>query len=248
MSERRVIAIGGPGLGDSLSYSTLPEELTRQHGYEVWIRPPFHPWRNTEVRALWERNPYVAGFTDDPGSDFEPWERREARSYRSWILGMENAYGCHPTNEWPRLYGPSPQFRPECGGKVYIDPRSSSQAFPAHAIEVYVAKVGHQLGFDPASVIVVESPYSAVNGADALADNPREIVRGLDEYASVVTSCAVFMTVESGGHMFASAVKGARLTPHVTSLFSVFQFNDKVFRMSNVDYKITSAGEAHRDW
>lgn len=245
--SRRVIAIGGPGLGDSLSYSTLPEELTRQRGYEVWIKPPFLPWRNPEVRALWERNPYVAGFTDDPGNGFARWEHREPRSYRSWILGMENEYGCLPTNEWPRLYGPPPKILSEMRRQVFIDPRSSSQAFPAHVIEQYVKNVGYQLGFDPSRVFVVESPYSAVNGADALADNPRWRVSGIDEYTSVVASCAIFLTVESGGHMLASAVKGASRTPHVVSLFSTFQYNDRVFVMGNVDYRVTGKID-EKDW
>jgi hypothetical protein len=241
---RKVIELGGPGLGDWLSYSTLPEELTRQ-GHEVWIKPSVWGWRNPEVQALVAANPFVAGFTDEPGSKFTRYENREPRSYPSWIMGMENEYGCKPTNAWPKTYM-QPAIREDWAGRVFLDPRSSSQPFPRDVIDEYVHKVGYQLAFDPADVTVIESPYSCANGHDAMRHNRRLHVPGLADYASAIASCAIFLTVESGGHMFASAIKGGNETPNVVSLFTNRQINDVVFHMGNVSYR--AAGDIAPDW
>jgi hypothetical protein len=243
--SRKVIEIGGPGLGDSLSYSTLPEEFHRQFGDEVFIREPTH-WNNPEVRALWEANPFVAGFTTDPASEFTRYGDLAPRAYLSWILGMESVYGLKPTNPYPRVYGQPPEIREDWMDKVFIDPRSSSQPFPSQAISAYVRNIAFQFEFDPDEVIVIESPHSGAHGADALPNNPRIRVPGLAAYASVIASCKIFLTVESGGHVFASAIKGHNERPIVCSLFTNAQFADRVFVFSNVIYKPT--GFQGRDW
>ena len=243
--SRLVIDIGGPGLGDSMSYRTLPKILTEQ-GHEVWLREPRLGWNNAEIRRLlWDRDPDVAGFTTDLPSTFKRYGDHEPRWYPSWTLGMESIYGCKPTNHWPSLPW-EPKLNYEWEGKVFADVRSSSQEFPREVIEEYVAKVGWQLGFDPASVVVLESAYSAPLGRDALMNNPRLFISGLEEMASAIASCAIMLTVESGTQPFASAVKGARATPLVCSLFTVAQHSDAIFVFDNVIYKTT--GFQQRDW
>jgi hypothetical protein len=242
--SRKVIEIGGPGLGDSLSYSTLPEELTRQFGHEVWIREPRAGWRNEGVRRLWERNAFVKGFVDEPQSEFTRYEDRAPRSYLSWTRAMENMYGCVPKNDFPTIPW-TPKKSLDWASKIFIDPRSSSQSFPAKVIDTYVQKVASQLEFDPTDVVVIESPYSSEHGNDALPNNPRLLVSGIDEYAEAISSCKIFLSVESGGQAFASAVKGVSESPHVVALFTTAQHSDRVFVWPNVSYRTVSIG---KDW
>lgn len=245
MAQKKVIEIGAPGLGDSLSYSTLPEELTKQFGYEVWIHGPRDGWRNAEVQRLWERNPFVAGFTAEPRDVFPPYEDRPAASYPSWIMAMENAYGCKPTNASPKIYWRA-QRRLCWNDKIFLDPRSSSQPFPGPVVDEYVRNLGRQMGFDPASVLVVESPFSGQYGRDAMPNNPRVAIDGLDQLADAIFSSRIFLTVESGTHAFASAVKGESPTPYVFACFTCHQSNDATFHFGNVIYRLT--GQLGRDY
>ena len=89
--RRVVIEIGGPGLGDSLSYSTLPKELIEQgRADEVIIREPRAGWRNPEVRALFERDMFVSGFTTtEPSTNFR--RHLPHRSPRSFSSGHRSA-------------------------------------------------------------------------------------------------------------------------------------------------------------
>ena len=124
--ERRIIDIGGPGLGDTMSYRTLPARLT-EDGYEVWLREPRLGWNNPEIKRLLWNDPFVAGWTDEPASTFTRYEDRAPRSYMSWTLAMEAAYGVRPRNRWPTLpLGWEPKTRPEWRGRVFADVRSSS--------------------------------------------------------------------------------------------------------------------------
>jgi hypothetical protein len=245
--SRKVIEIGGPGLGDSLSYSTLPEELTRQFGHEVWLREPRAGWRNEGVRRLWERNAFVKGFVDEPQSNgFASLTGRAPRSFSNWISAMEDMHGCALSGrDCPKIYW-TPRKSLDWSRKIFADPRSSSQPFPAAVFDEFVRKVAWQLNFDSAEVVVIESPYSSANGRDALPDNPRLMVSGLDEYAEAIASSRIFLAVESGGHAFASAVKGANETPHIVALFTNKQLNDRVFVFGNVSYRCTSFDG--KDW
>jgi hypothetical protein len=245
--SRKVIEIGGPGLGDSMSYRTLPARLT-EDGHEVWLREPKLAWNNPEIkRMLWDRDPFVAGWTTDPASAFARYEDRAPRWYGSWTLGMENEYGCKPRTHFPTLpMGWEPKIRPEWSGKVFADVRSASQPFSNAVIDRYVEKLGYQLEFDPAKVVVLESPFSGPHGRDALAGNERISISGLDDMASAIASCSIMLTVESGTHAFASAVKGAKETPLVCSLFTCAQHSDRIFIFSNVRYSTT--GFQGRDW
>ena len=243
--ERRIIDIGGPGLGDSMSYRELPELLTAQ-GFEVWLREPRLGWNNPEIKALlWDRDPYVAGFTTDQPSKFERYEDYAPRWYSSWNLAMANEYGCKSTRTFPTIPW-KPKIRPEWSGKVFADVRGSSQSFPSVVIDRYVKMLGFQLEFDPGAVVVLQSRFSAPHGCDALAGNPRMTIAGLEELSSAIASCAIMLTVESGTQPFASAVKGSRATPIVCSCFTASQYNDKVFCFDNVKYFVS--GFRGHDW
>ena len=58
------------GLGDNLQVSTIPRRYYEKYGEKcVWISNEIR-YRNPEIKQLvWEDNPYIAGFTDEPGEN-----------------------------------------------------------------------------------------------------------------------------------------------------------------------------------
>ena len=58
------------GLGDSLQFSTLPEEFAKQKGRKTYIVPDA-PFRNQEIYDLvWGKNPYVLGKKEGEWVDY----------------------------------------------------------------------------------------------------------------------------------------------------------------------------------
>jgi hypothetical protein len=75
------------GLGDNLQFSTIPE-VAYNKGIDVYISNR-NVYRNEDIKRLvWDLNPYIKGYTDEPGNigeyiDFDPsfniimnWERK----------------------------------------------------------------------------------------------------------------------------------------------------------------------------
>ena len=103
MSDVLIAAYHG-GLGDSLQFSTLPEEFSIQQGRDtfVWDRAFF---RNPEIAQLvWGQNPYIKGVKggkwnagDIPEIKFE---NVAGNSIGSW----EQLHGLEPRNKYPKIY------------------------------------------------------------------------------------------------------------------------------------------------
>ena len=58
------------GLGDNLQLSTIPRRFFEKFGYKgVYIsNKDRQKFRNEGIKKLvWEMNPYIAGFTNEPG-------------------------------------------------------------------------------------------------------------------------------------------------------------------------------------
>lgn len=93
------------GLGDSLQFSTLPEEFYKQQGRETYLMDGT-TFRNKEIYDLvWELNPYVKGIKEGERnagdlSKFEPFENHTG----NWISNWEYLHGLTPTNIRPKIY------------------------------------------------------------------------------------------------------------------------------------------------
>ena len=92
------------GLGDSLQFSTLPEEFYKQQGREtyIWANAPF---RNQEIYDLvWGKNPYVKGKKEGErnAGDLADYTNRDKTG--DWIKDWEAVHGLKPTNSLPKIY------------------------------------------------------------------------------------------------------------------------------------------------
>ena len=96
------------GLGDSLQFSTLPEEFYKQQGKEtyIWADAPF---RNQEIYDLvWGKNPYVKGRKSGPRTAGDLLEYGNRKKTGDWIKDWESVHGLEPVNSLPKIY-----YKPE---------------------------------------------------------------------------------------------------------------------------------------
>lgn len=91
------------GLGDSLQFSTLPEEFYKQQGRKTYILESA-PFRNSEIYDLvWGKNPYVEGKKEGV------WNAGDLPNLYSNLTGnviqnWEQLHGLVPTNKYPKIY------------------------------------------------------------------------------------------------------------------------------------------------
>lgn len=94
------------GLGDSLQFSTLPEEFYKQRGRQTYVADGC-TFRNKEIYDLvWGCNPYVMGVREGKrnAGDIPEIEVTNKNNYSSCITNWEELHGLNPTNKYPKIY------------------------------------------------------------------------------------------------------------------------------------------------
>ena len=94
------------GLGDTLQFSTLPEEFSKQQGRDTYIVSET-TFRNKEIYDLvWGCNPYVKGVKDGrrTAGDTPEINFVNPNGYYSSITNWEYLHGLEPTNSLPKIY------------------------------------------------------------------------------------------------------------------------------------------------
>ena len=94
------------GLGDSLQFSTLPEEFYKQQGRETYVADGCN-FRNKEIYDLvWGCNPYVKGVKEGRrnAGDIPEIQFTNKNGYYSSITNWEELHGLEPKNTLPKIY------------------------------------------------------------------------------------------------------------------------------------------------
>ena len=94
------------GLGDSLQFSTLPEEFYKQQGRETYVADGCS-FRNKEIYDLvWGCNPYVKGVKEGErnAGDIPDIQFTNKNGYYSSITNWEELHGLEPKNTLPKIY------------------------------------------------------------------------------------------------------------------------------------------------
>lgn len=102
-----IIAAYHGGLGDSLQFSTLPEEFFKQQGRKSYVLAGSE-YRNKEIYDLvWGCNPYICGVKEGKWNAGDipeiKWGNNELNEL-SCIPNWENLHGLKPTNKYPKIY------------------------------------------------------------------------------------------------------------------------------------------------
>ncbi len=94
------------GLGDSLQFSTLPEQFYKQQGRETYVADGCS-FRNKEIYDLvWGCNPYIKGVKEGVrnAGDIPEIEFTNKNGYYSSIANWEELHGLEPKNSLPKIY------------------------------------------------------------------------------------------------------------------------------------------------
>jgi hypothetical protein len=229
------------GLGDNLLFSTLPE-LYAERGVAAYVHAD-NPYRNPEIYDLvWARNPYVRGLSHDPPS---AGAEAYAAAARDWgeglgaIARIERAHGFPGTGRWPALY-----YEPRPAGRyrdrVLIDLSSTSVPFDYPGLAAaYLNYVCTRYGYRLDECLAVQFAREVAARPMSISGLEAAVVNDIYEYCDALASALALITVESGAHILASALRRDRPTPRIHALFSAKGFNDRVFVMPNVDYFVT---------
>src|ERR1700733_9897329 len=141
MRERIVIQGGADGLGDQLLLSSLPELFVRERNCEVFVHST--KFRNPGIKKLvWDNNPFVTGFTDDPKTTKDiNWTEIAKLTFihKSNVKAMEVFFGFYPNHSlYPKIYNVQYELKPELLNKTVIDPTALTTKYTKEIIEKYI--------------------------------------------------------------------------------------------------------------
>lgn len=236
--EQHIIGQPWGGLGDNLQLSTLPE-LFHERGHRVLIARD-NAVRNQEIFDLvWGRNPYIAGIADAEATDGFP--RLPGINRVSWthsfIERVEIAHGLEPRNRYPKVYyRPTPD--PRGAGRVLIDIGSSSTVFPPEMIAVYLGRMIESYQYPLDDIRQLRLAENVCKHPARLRSFPEIEVGSIFEYCDLLASCRALLTVWSGAHALAAAIRGDSPYPAIHCLITVNGFNGRIHQYPNVDYHI----------
>jgi len=135
MKEKIIISPYYGGLGDHLSYSTLPEEFFKQKGTKVYISN-YANYRNNEIyELLWKYNPYVIGRIKKKNT-FD-----DARLFKKYniIQNIERIHKLKINNKYPKIY-----YRPKNKNlkKIFVvDISSVTLSYSSEELEIIYKEI-----------------------------------------------------------------------------------------------------------
>lgn len=209
------------GLGDNLQVSTIPRRFYEKYSKKcVWISDAVF-YRSPEIRKLvWENNPYIAGFTDEPGTNFT--NKIEFGKF-NWIEQWERIYGLdEPYSIKPELYCnnlESDNF--DTHNKIVIDISYSidsyKQNISSNSLALNIIKTAINSFKNQTDCKFVQIKNSKLNNNNQFINffnqacqdfNIETIeVTNIEEYCNAIKWAKQFICTHSGCHVLASAIR-----------------------------------------
>jgi hypothetical protein len=209
------------GLGDNLQVSTIPRRYFEKYGEKcVWISDAVK-YRSPEIRKLvWENNPYIAGFTDEPGINYT---KKILFNNINWIEQWEKIYELNlPFSNKPEIYCSSLDVDLfNMSNKIMLDISYSQDSYKQNILSNFnaVNTIKKVL-----SSFIEQSNYEFVQIKNTKLENNNEFINFLDEvyknfpvktievanieeYCNTIKWCKQFICTHSGCHVLASAVR-----------------------------------------
>ena len=229
------------GLGDSLQFSTFPEHLT-ELGHEVYLYTgkDVVPFRNSEIKKLWDCNPYIKGETtenwnmgDIPGVPY-------INATNSFIGNWEHAFGLPRKHDLPKIY-----YQPKCdaigdlkhckyGGIIEL-----SAIYHKYDSKKLIESIRHLIAIrDDMEWLQLTSIYQ--ENPIQLQELPQLEIKSIFELCDVIADCRIFASTLSGQHSLGAAVQ--RINPYFKQ-YCFIPTNDykmvmdsKKFVFPNIEY------------
>lgn len=244
MSTRKIVLDTWMGLGDNLQVSTIPRRIAEKTGEKcVWISTAIERRADEIDEMVWKYNPYIAGFTDEPGINYT--HKLQFGKY-GWIENWERIYGLdEPYSVRPEVYMPKDRqiIDYNIGENVVIDLSYSKSSYTQNVVkrdrlpvfENMIRTLTEQTDctiYRPRNVNL--SSEACFDFFDLIcSDIETKIIeiQNVFEYADIITQCRQFISTHSGSHCLGSALRSKSLC-----LIPEEHYNRRYFVFDNVRY------------
>lgn len=185
------------GLGDCLQHSTLPERLSNYgHKVRLYTGSDVMPFRNPEIRKLvWDMNPFVKGESKTGWNLGDVPERPYVNNHNDFIKNWESIFGLKPENSLPKIY-----YKPKRRNiEGVIELSAISLKYESEKVIKSVERLLEKKSY----VQIVSDHQDCVIPINV----PQLKVKSLFEVCDLIYSCSHLITLNSGVHSLAAAIR-----------------------------------------
>jgi len=221
------------GLGDNLQMSTIPRRFFEKFGYKgVYISNSI-PWRNNEIKNLvWDKNPYIAGFTNKKGINIADNNLIRYDGSTHWIALMEKIFKFEaPYGKIPELYY---DFNKEdifnVKNKIIVDITCSNEN---NTMDKIYHRQNMKKYFDSFKEQLTVVKFNNLKNDKTFTDYTKEIINkpveyieinNINEYCEIIRNCKKYICSLSGNHCLAAAIRN-----NLTCFIPEIYYNMKYF-------------------
>ena len=241
--EDVIIGAWHGGLGDSLQFSTLPEEFYKQQGRKtyLWASAPF---RNQGIwQLVWRYNPYVLGSKEGERTAGDLPTIEYSNVAGNCISNWEQLHGLKPTNKYPKIYY-KPKTLPGYDKVYLVDFTSISINYDPSLLRRKLNEIQWQHPDRLFLEVTFNKDLSGNSSLNAYKTGlPPLLVDNIFEYYDIMASARGLVALSSGASHLSSAVK-----EHNRNLDSICLMDEKwynyhvdkgnLFLFDNIDYQV----------
>ncbi len=231
------------GLGDHLQHSTLPR-LFSSINKKVFISTKCK-FSNEEIKELvWERNPYVSGFSDmtpNIGMECSAVQKKAIKIWQKTSNSISNIEAAHGFDRVP-FSKPEIHYKPN---KIYkveksliFDCNASTNHEYSNKKEALLEIIKNK--FPEHTIHFIKSKkLSYSEEKDSINDQKTIYVDSIFEYCDYIFSCDVFFCLLSGAHSLAQAIRINKSFCIVQKDLFNIHFEKGLFLSDNISYITT---------
>ena len=238
------------GLGDNLQFSTLPE-LYHSQGFKVYISND-NAHRNNEIYDLvWDKNPYVHGKKDgisNAGLCKEQYWPPECDN--EWFIHrIEIAHGFPRTNFYPKIYYDTKNI-PSLKETFVVDITGYGQVYTLNKYYEFFEKIQNIIKENIKKIKIISFDYKKTDNfyveiyKKYFGEYETLNIKNIYEYADVLKSCNTFITICSGAHSLAAAIKNDNNSPQIICYYPHVHFTNEgrkgFYTYKNVEYIVSN--------
>lgn len=221
----KIFKTDGPGLGDHLQFSTLPEKYFNE-GEEFFLHRDL-TFRNEEIKQLvWDLNPYVKGMSDYTPNcgELKYCTGREPVGKFNLMEVVEHYNGLTPTNKFPKIYYKYDRYGPDnFKNKIFIDMFSIGALMQGSFVHENAIFNLNSFIRDfiknnkNCEVFLVRNKYQYTK-IEIDINLPYYDIANIFEYCDLIKYCNTFITLFSGSMVLGSAVKQNSEYPKIITI------------------------------
>lgn len=195
------------GLGDSLQFSTLPEQFSKQQGKKTYILEDA-PFRNPEIYELvWEKNPYVEGKASGTWNAGDTPDIEYSNLTGNTIQNWEKLHGLEPVNTHP---------------KIYYEPENHKDMKDVFIVDFSCISIDYNKGqlkniFENLKNEYPDRKFLSVYFKNKVSDGKHNVydigfdgyieIENIFRYCDLISSAYGFVSLSSGASHLSSAIK-----------------------------------------